>query len=148
MILIEQNKIHAFITMLLMIGITLILVITLFIFGPIIEGKYFPVTKDVEVKLISQTKEKMLFSVIGTKVRNCQLLSARVLVYDSPEDDVGTKGAIYVVDDGQGDVVRALGKQNLGVWAILPPGNYLKVQTTYQCHSLWNTEVQLGEWKK
>ena len=143
----ELNRIHAFITALKLTGIILLLLVATFIFGPIIEGKYFPVTENVTVTFISQTKEKMLFSAVGTKVRNCAMLSARVLVFSNGQD-IGTKGAIYVVDDGQGDVVRALGKQNLGTWAILPPGDYLKVQTTYHCHPFWNTEVQLGEWRK
>ena len=139
------NPLNSFIHATTVTGVVLVMVVALFILGPFIEGKYFPVTTNVKVTLVEETSEKMVFRAVGTKLRNCSLIDARVLI-EQHHDKPLVKGAIYVVDDGIGGKTRALGYQDLGTWAIHPSGNKIYVQSTYSCHNLWNTEMSLGEW--
>lgn len=141
------NQLNSFIHTTIAAGAMLVMIVGVFILGPFIEGKYFPVTTNVQVTMLSETKERMIFEATGTKLRNCSLIDARVLV-EQRHDQPLVKGAIYVVDDGVGGKTRAVGYQDLGTWAIHPPGNKIYVESTYSCHKLWNTEMKLGEWTR
>ena len=141
------NPLQSFVQTTIAVGISLVMVVGMFVLGPFIEGRYFPVTTDVQVTLISETSEKMVFAATGTKLRNCSLIDARVLVEQSNGQPLA-KGAIYVVEDGVGNKTRAIGFQDLGTWAIHPSGNRVHVESTYSCHKLWNTEMKLGEWTR
>lgn len=123
-----------------------IAVVLIFMIGPIIEGKYMPVTEDIEVTLLYETKEAMYFEAYGTKVRNCTLTAARILVDEGLSKL--SKGKVIVVNDGIGPKDRALGTQNLGTWEITPKGKSLYVQAEYYCHPFWRTNIQLGEWHR
>ena len=129
------------------IGFLLITIPVLYVVGPIIEGKYFPITTSVRVELVQIDGERMLFRAYGKKIRDCKLVDVKALVdQDGKPEAPHTKAVIYVVDDGVGDRNRPLGYQDLGLWAIHPAGNEVFVQTWYQCHPFWNTYTYLGQW--
>lgn len=116
-----------------------------FIMGPIVEGKYLPVTTDVKVVLLSTTGDKMVFQAYGNKVRDCKLVDVKTIVdVDGAGPKAPQKGVIYVEHDGIGDVVRPRGVQDLGIWAVYPSAQNIEVQTWYQCHPFWNTYTVLG----
>lgn len=129
------------------IGFLLITIPVLYVVGPILEGKYFPITTSVRVELVQIDGERMLFRAYGKKVRDCKLVDVKALVdQDGSTESPHTKAVIYVVDDGVGDRNRPLGYQDLGLWAIHPAGKEVFVQTWYQCHPFWNTYTYLGQW--
>lgn len=140
-----MGAIRAFTNTLMSIGSTLILVVIVFAIGPTLEGKYFPVTKDVYVELVKTENGKMYFAAQGDKVRHCSLTEVRILVQEEGKK-AKSKGSLYVIDDGIGPKVRALGHQDLGVWVIEPIGSALFVDASYNCHPLWRTEHRLGMW--
>lgn len=147
--MIERNVLlHTFTNVLITLGTFIILSVTTFTVGPYIEGKYFPITTGFEITPRTETKDKMTFSAVGEKVRQCQLREIRALVGPKGQNSVKKKGAIWVEDDGMGPIVRPLGKQDLGVWAIQPTGDRIDVYASYQCHSLWTTESYLGYWER
>lgn len=144
-----SKSIQHFINSLISMGLTLLMLIGLLIVGPYVEGRFFPITKDINVTLqeVNKVKDSMYFRVEGYKIRNCTLLDVRILV-DEGKGRAPIKGAIWVSDDGVGSKARALGFQDLGIWTIQPIGEHLAVDATYHCHPLWNTHVKLGEWSK
>ena len=147
--MIEKNVLlHTFTNVLITLGTAIILLVTTFTIGPYVEGKYFPITQGFEITLRTETKDKMTFSAVGTKTRQCALREIRALVGPKGVDSVKNKGAIWVEDDGMGPIVRPLGKQDLGIWAIQPAGDRIDVYASYTCHGLWTTESYLGHWER
>lgn len=142
------NQLHAFVHGIIWMGSALLTLVMVFTLGPIFEGKHFPVTRDLEATFLRTEGEKMLFRVSGDKVRDCALLDARVLVDVNAKDHLPpVKGIIWPVEEGDGPSRRALGHQDLGVWAIIPSGEVAQVSATYTCHPLWETRVNLGKLK-
>lgn len=141
------NPINHFLNKIVTFGALMIVVVSTFTLGPWIEGKFFPIATDVEVEFIKVDGDKMIYQAYGKKSRNCTVLDIRVSV-ETDEFKHPVKGAIWVIDDGIGSVVRPLGQQNLGLWAITPVGNRANIYGAYRCHRLWDTEVHLGEWTR
>jgi hypothetical protein len=140
-------KIKQLVSTMAFIGFFLITVPLMYVIGPIVEGKYFPITTGVIVDLVTIEGDKMLFHAYGKKVRDCKLVDVKALVdQDGLPESPHTKAVIYVVNDGVGDRNRPLGYQDLGIWAIHPIGKEIFVQTWYQCHPFWNTYTYLGQW--
>lgn len=127
-------------------GGAILSLVMLFTLGPYVEGKYFPVTQNVHADFIKVEGDKMLFHAYGEKMRDCSLIDARILVYQKG-NPIPVKGVVWVVDDGVGPRTRALGEQDLGTWAVIPVGEKLKLEATYQCHPLWETRTELGTWE-
>lgn len=139
------SQLHALISGIIWMGGALLTLVMVFTLGPILEGKYFPVTKDIQAEFIKNDGDKMLFHVYGDKVRDCVLLDARVLVDRKVNDNhPPIKGIIWPVDDGIGPARRALGQQDLGVWAVVPIGEAATISASYSCHPLWDTRVSMG----
>jgi hypothetical protein len=142
-----NRQAHAATRLVLALGALLVLVPLLLIFGPALEGRYLPIVRGVQVELVSEDGDRMVFHAVGEKVRACSLTDVKVLVADKP-GDVPSKGVIYPIDDGVGPRQRPLGLQDLGVWSIQPVGGHLQIQGTYRCHPLWETVVRVGEWRR
>lgn len=140
-----MNRAKFLVNSLIISGVLAVMTPLMLIMGPIYEGRYFPVTSDVRVKLLKTEGDRMVFHAYGTKNRDCTLTNVKALVNvtDSPKR---TKGVIYIIDDGIGDSDRPLGYQDLGIWGIHPVSKKIEVQTTYRCHFLWDTSQVLGEW--
>jgi len=139
------KQLHNLINSVIWVGGGILTLVMIFTLGPILEGKYFPVTKDIQATFIKNDGDKMLFSVYGNKVRDCVLLDARVLVDINKHDNKPpVKGIIWPIDDGQGPSRRALGFQDLGIWAVVPIGDTATISAAYSCHPLWDTRVNLG----
>lgn len=143
-----STRINAFINGLILAGAMMFFITSTLIVGPYIEGKYFPITTDIRVTDLKTdtTSHMMTFHVYGNKVRDCSLLDIRTLVTQG--NNYPIKGAIWVIDDGQGQRERAKGMQDMGIWAIQPEGDKVTIEGTYHCHPLWNTKVNIGEWHK
>ena len=140
-----MKTVRAFTNTLMSIGSTIILIVIFFALGPTLEGRYFPVTKEVRVELQKIEDGKMYFSAVGTKVRQCAMTDVRILVQEK-DKKAKSKGSLYVINDGIGPKVRALGYQDLGIWVIQPVGSALYVDASYFCHPLWQTHQHLGHW--
>lgn len=131
-----------------LLGLLLILMPGMFIIGPHLEGKYFPVTVNLQYDLMQVEEGKMIIHVYGDKVRSCSLTDIKVLVdQDGKGPQLPKKGIIYPVDDGIGPRVRPLGHQDMGIWAIQPDGKMVSIYGTYRCHPFWETNVKIGEWE-
>ena len=139
------SQLHAFVHGIIWMGSALLTLVMVFTLGPIYEGQHWPVTTNIKATFLRTEGEKMLFSVTGNKVRDCVLLDARVLVDIKVGDDKPpVKGIIWAQEDGEGPVRRALGEQDLGIWAVMPKGETATINATYSCHQLWETRVSLG----
>lgn len=142
------TQLHALVHGIIWMGSAALTLVMVFTLGPIYEGKHWPVTKNIEATFLKTEGDKMLFRVTGEKVRDCVLLDARVLVdVKSTDNKPPVKGIIWPQEDGDGPVRRALGFQDLGVWAIVPAGEQATISATYTCHPLWETRVSLGTLK-
>ena len=119
------------------------------IFGPYVEGKFFPVTINIMTTVVAETPDYIDVAVTGNKVRNCELRDIRVLVDDDNNPATPpVKGSIRIINDGAKDAssIRALGSQHLGIWRIRPNGHSGIIDGSFRCHGLWQTQVRLGTW--
>ncbi len=142
-----MNSARIFVNTLIISGALCVMLPLLFILGPIYEGKHFPVTSGVKVELVKTEPDRMVLQAYGTKNRECSLTNIKVLV-DANGDSKVTKGVVYLINDGVGDIVRPLGYQDFGIWAVHPIAKKVQVQTSYRCHFLWDTYQVLGEWSE
>lgn len=132
------------------LGISTFMVIIIFVLGPILEGKYFPVVQDIIGTYKTSDDVKMYFSVYGNKLRGeCKFIEVKTLIGRNTQDEVPPiKGTVWFVDAGQGPESRPTGFQDFGTWAFVPKGDRVIVSATWSCHPFWNTEQQLGIWER
>lgn len=131
------------------LGVSLLVVILVFILGPIIEGQYFPVMKDITGTYISTADDKMYFSMYADKIRACKFIDIRALVdKDISDGKPPVKGAIWFAGEDLGSRVRPVGYQDIGVWAVRPDGDRVIVEASWSCHPFWNTSQSLGVWDR
>lgn len=140
-----MNRAKFLVNSLIIGGVAAVMLPLLLILGPIYEGRHFPVTSDVKVRLLRTEGDRMVFQAYGIKKRDCTLTDVKVLL-DVNGNSKHTKGVIYVIDDGIGATNRPIGYQDLGIWGIHPVSKGIQVQTTYRCHFLWDTYQVLGAW--
>lgn len=139
------KQLNTFVHSIIWTGSAMLTLVMLLVLGPIYEGQHYPVTTNIRATFLKTDGDKMLFQVTGNKVRDCVLLDARVLVDIKVGDNKPPiKGIIWPQEDGEGPTRRALGEQDLGIWAILPVGEQAHITATYSCHPLWETRVSLG----
>ena len=115
------------------------------IFGPHLEGKFFPVIKDVNVSFTSQNVEPFRLIFDGTKVRDCTFLAVSAL---PTINNKFIRADNEFADIGDGSThTRPKGRQTFGPWIITPSGDEVILAVFHKCHPLWNTVTPLVYWK-
>lgn len=138
------NKAHRFATTIISTGLVLVMISLFLIFGPTIESRLFPVTKDVRVELITSNKDEVLVSVYGTKVRPCKYIETHAIVL---KDGVWVKGDMtFSTATENNNPTRGLGAQHFGYWTIKPEGNPVRLEVVNKCHEFWDTVTSFGTW--
>ncbi len=126
---------------LLVVGIMGLTALCGFLIGPVLETKYMPVVRDVQVVDVSKDEDAFTsLHIRGRKVRGCKFLAVNALTGDELFPEKATV-RIPKYDGGS----RPAGMQDFGVWEFEPRGHFLKLVVTHSCHALWDTTTELYE---
>lgn len=126
---------------LLVVGLMGMTVLCGFLLGPVIETKYMPVVRDIQVEDVSKADDAFTsLHIRGRKVRNCKFLEVNALT----GDELFPEKAIVRIPKYDG-TSRPAGLQDFGVWEFEPRGHFLKLIVTHSCHALWDTTTELYE---
>lgn len=101
-----------------------------------LERQFMPVVSNTSFAKIGD-----VYRVTGEKNRACSFIELRVLVQ---QDGVYQKGGVTFIDE-HGPRDRATGRQDFGLWQIIPPGDNFKIQAVHKCHFLWDSVSDLKE---
>lgn len=124
--------------------------VLVFTLGPIYEGRLFPLVKDVRITLVEENLGvgMQTFTVVATKVRDCDVRAMKVLVGES-KDDILHRANFALKPDGEPLTHRAKGTQVYEGVVIGRVGNYVRIDTVHHCHGLWDTIFSpWGEWER
>lgn len=144
---IAQRNLHNLLKNVRAIGASTLIVITVLLFGPLFEGHFFPVLTNMEGTYVKTQDKKMFFQLTSNQLRACNLVDVRALVDKDKFDTVEpVKGAIWSSEHQFGTPV--LGKQDMGVWIVVPEGDKVIVDASWQCHSFWQTRQFIGVWER
>lgn len=142
-----QSQLHRLLRLCINTGLLLVLIIFIFLLGPVMETKHFPVMDNVTGKFLTSVDGKMFFSMYGNKIRACTFQEIRALVDKKLDDGLPpVKGFMWYADEDASGKTRPVGYQDLGVWAIRPQGEQVTVEVSWRCHPFWNTTQTLGVW--
>lgn len=129
------------------LGISIMLIMFFFISGPIVEGSFFPVIKDMKSTYEYTLNGVMYFHVTANKRRDCRFIESRALVDKSTRDsNPPVQGTAW--NTTPSTRVRSLGNQDMGIWAVVPEGDQVLLEVVYSCHPFWDTHQQVGVWEK
>ena len=129
-----SNTALLFTKLVLFMAAALLVMITLFVSAPAIEGHVFPVVKNMEFIRDGDT-----YAVHGEKVRSCTFISIEGLV-QTPK---GIEKATFDFLEPNSPTSRPVGKQSFGKWKINPPGKLIAIYSTHECHAFWDTTTTL-----
>lgn len=129
-----SNTALLFTKLIMVMALSLLVLITLVVSSPAIEGHLFPVVKNMEFIRDGDT-----YTVHGEKVRSCKFISIQGLVQTSS----GIEKATFDFLEPNNPTSRSVGKQSFGKWRINPPGKLIAIYSTHECHAIWNTTTTL-----
>lgn len=145
-----MKSLQHLLTITLSILIFYVMGVLVFTLGPIYEGRFFPVVKNVQITLVEENLGigMQSFTVVATKVRDCDVKSMKVLVGES-KDSILRRANFALKPEGEPLTNRAKGTQYYEGVVIGKVGNYVRIDTTHECHPLWNTIFSpWGEWER
>lgn len=131
--------------------ITWIAGIALFVFGPRVETKMFPVITSVRATVVQldTRDEVMRLAAYGSTERQCESKALSAFVY---RNGAWHQGSIYFTDPRKGHPPittlpppRPIGTQSLGEIFVFPSGEKVRVFAWHQCHPLWTTMTFMYE---
>lgn len=129
-----SNTALLFTKLVLTAALVLLMLITIMVSAPAIEGHLFPVVSNMEFVRDGDT-----YAVHGEKLRACKFISLQGLV----ETKTGIEKASFSFIEQNSPTTRPVGKQSFGKWRIEPPGKLIAIYSTHQCHFLWDTSTTL-----
>lgn len=125
------------------VGISMVMLASIFLSGPSLEGRHFPVVKAAFAEFEPRSIDAIQAELYGDKVRDCSLVSFSVLVR---VDGVWHRADVRINGYRPRMAARPTGMQSFGLWEIEPAGDRMKVELVHRCHALWYTTTKLGEW--
>ena len=122
-------------TALVLLGISLAMLPTLFTIGPRIEAAWFPVVRDVELINEEETRAGTSFYVSFRKVRQCEFLS--LVWYEGPV----RLTVDFEPSSEDAPRTRPVGDQYAGPWLArnLHGLKGSRAFVYHRCHPLWTT---------
>ena len=131
-------------------GIKLVLqfvfVISMFILIPIMEGKFYPVVKDIKDVSVQQIADGQIVMFNASKVRPCRFDEIVGLVKVNGYFEKAKVTYIETYDPRAGRETRPIGSQVFGPWKVEPKGTEIILASRHTCNALWDAETQLIHW--
>ncbi|WP_317055024.1 hypothetical protein [Roseovarius rhodophyticola] len=128
-------KFTKFSSSLLVVGMSLALTPAFFAAGPVLEARWFPVVRDVEVSHDEETREGTSFYVRFRKVRQCEFLA--LVWYEGPV----RLSVDFEPHSDDSPRTRPVGEQYSGPWLVrdLHGIQGSRAHAYHRCHPLWTT---------
>ena len=115
-------------------------VFVVFLFGPIVEGKFFPVIDNVRVTAVTPEKAFMRVVFEGDPMRNCRLIEITAL---TGELENLQHAAIFFEQKTYALPPSAV-TQTYGPIAVYPVDERLILVAYHRCHIFWQTITPLA----
>lgn len=119
-----------------------LLAVSFVTFGPILEAKYYPVTRSFVVEKTWRDGDDLYMTGHITKLRNCK--------YEPPPRGVDSSGENMVIVNhnktgGFSWMADPNGRQSVGPYQISGgAGRKINLGFVYQCHRMWDTYESIG----